>query len=72
MAPGLLFPEATIQVSYLKELVTLVDPKSHYSYLAFLRAHERRYRCINWTEIRVRRKEFNQHLAMGSRPLAQY
>ena len=60
--PGLLFPEATIQVSYLKDLVTLVDPTSPYSFLGFLRAHRRLYRFINRTEIRVSRKEFNQYL----------
>src|ERR1700716_1797875 len=60
--PGLLFPEATIQVSYLKDLVTLVDPTSPYSFLAFLRAHKRLYRFINRTEIRVSRVEFNQYL----------
>ena len=60
--PGLLFPEATIQVSYLKDLVTLVDPTSPYSFLAFLRAHKRLYRFVNRTESRVSRKEFNQYL----------
>ena len=60
--PGLLFPEAILQVSYLKDLVTLVDPTSPYSFLAFLRAHKRLYRFINRTEIRVSRKEFNQYL----------
>ena len=60
--PGLLFPEATIQVSYLKDLVTLVDPMSQYSFLAFLRAHKRLYRFINRSAIRVSRKEFNQYL----------
>ena len=60
--PGLLFPEAILQVSYLKDLVTLVDPASPYSFLAFLRAHKRLYRFINRTEIRVSRQEFNQYL----------
>ena len=60
--PGLLFPEATLQVSYLKDLVTLVDPASPYSFLAFLRARKRLYRFINRTEIRVSRIEFNQYL----------
>jgi lysine N6-hydroxylase len=59
--PGLLFPEATIQVSYLKDLVTLVDPSSQYSFLAFLRAHKRLYRFINRSQP-VSRKEFNQYL----------
>jgi lysine N6-hydroxylase len=60
--PGLLFPEATIQVSYLKDLVTLVDPTSNYSFLAFLRDRKRLYRFINRTQIRVSRTEFNQYL----------
>ncbi len=72
--PGLLFPEATIQVSYLKDLVTLVDPTSQYSFLAFLRAHKRLYRFINRTEIRVSRKEFNQYLqwAAGQLPNVEF
>ena len=60
--PGLLFPEATIQVSYLKDLVTLVDPTNLYSFLAFLRAHKRMYRFLNRADTRVSRKEFNQYL----------
>jgi len=61
--PGLLFPEATIQVSYLKDLVTLVDPTSVYSFLSFLRAHKRLYRFLNREQPRVSRKEFSQYLA---------
>jgi lysine N6-hydroxylase len=60
--PGLLFPEATIQVSYLKDLVTLVDPTSSYSFVSFLHEHKRLYRFINRTQQRVSRKEFNQYL----------
>ena len=59
--PGLLLPEALIQVSYLKDLVTLVDPTSQYSFLAFLRAHKRLYRFINHSQP-VSRLEFNQYL----------
>jgi lysine N6-hydroxylase len=72
--PGLLFPEAILQVSYLKDLVTLVDPTSQYSFLAFLRAHKRLYRFINRTEIRVSRKEFNQYLqwAAGRLPNVEF
>src|SRR5215510_9177393 len=59
--PGLLFPEATIQVSFLKDLVTLADPTSHYSFLAFLFANRRLYRFINANYARVTRVEFNQY-----------
>jgi lysine N6-hydroxylase len=60
--PGLLFPEATIQVSYLKDLVTLADPTSRYSFLAFLHDKKRFYRFINTGQARVHRLEFNQYL----------
>ena len=60
--PGLLFPEATIQVSYLKDLVTLADPTSAYSFLAFLHERKRLYRFLIRSEKRVSRKEFNQYL----------
>jgi lysine N6-hydroxylase len=60
--PGLLFPEATIQVSYLKDLVTLADPTSPYSFLAFLHDRKRLYRFLNRSGSRVTRKEFNQYL----------
>jgi len=72
--PGLLLPEATIQVSYLKDLVTLVDPTSPYSFVAFLRAQKRLYRFINRTEARVSRKEFNQYLqwVAGSLPNVEF
>ena len=71
--PGLLFPEATIQVSFLKDLVTLVDPTSQFSFLAFLRAHKRLYRFINLSG-NVSRKEFNQYLqwAAGRLPNVEF
>lgn len=59
--PGLLFPDATIQVSFLKDLVTLADPQSRYSFLAFLFVNRRLYRFINANFVRVSRVEFNQY-----------
>jgi lysine N6-hydroxylase len=60
--PGLLFPEAEIQVSFLKDLVTLVDPTSRYSFLSFLHRQKRLYRFIHAEFQRIRRSEFNQYL----------
>jgi lysine N6-hydroxylase len=59
---GLLFPEATIQVSFLKDLVTPADPTNPYSFVAFLFATKRLYRFINAGFPRVMRTEFNQYL----------
>lgn len=60
--PGLLFDEATIQVSFLKDLVSLADPTSPYSFLAFLAQKKRLYRFINAAFPRVLRREFNEYL----------
>jgi lysine N6-hydroxylase len=59
--PGLLFPESTIQNSFLKDLVTLADPTSPQSFLSFLFASRRLYRFINANFARVSRVEFNQY-----------
>src|SRR4051794_3862175 len=67
--PGLLFSDATIQVSYLKDLVTLADPTSPFSFLAFLHAHRRLYRFINAGFPRVSRREFDQYLRWAAAAL---
>src|SRR3712207_5055254 len=35
--PGMMLPDATLQVPFLADLVTLADPTSRFSYLAFLK-----------------------------------
>jgi lysine N6-hydroxylase len=58
---GLLFPGATIQVSFIKDLVTLADPTSRFSFLCFLKEQRRLYRFLNAEFDRVDRREFNQY-----------
>ncbi len=41
--PGMLLDDATLQVPFLADLVTMADPTSAYSYLAFLKATGRLY-----------------------------
>jgi lysine N6-hydroxylase len=60
--PGLLFREAEIQVSHLKDLVTLADPTSRFSFLSFLHDKKRLYRFIHAGFPRIRRSEFDQYL----------
>lgn len=59
--PGLLDGNALIQTSYLKDLVTLVDPTSRYSFLSFLKENGRLYRFIVADPRRVTRVEFEQY-----------
>ncbi len=66
---GQLLPDAEIQVTHLKDLVTLVDPTNPYSFLAFLRKHKRLYRFINGSFSHVLRKEFSQYFQWVSQSL---
>jgi lysine N6-hydroxylase len=60
--PGLMFPDSTIQVSFLKDMVTLADPTSPFSFVSFLFATKRIYRFITANFSRVSRLEFNQYM----------
>lgn len=59
--PGLLDSDALMQTSYLKDLVTPVDPTSRYSFLSFLRQTGRLYRFIVAAPPHVSRVEFEQY-----------
>jgi lysine N6-hydroxylase len=59
--PGLIDDRALIQTSYLKDLVTPVDPTSRYSFLAFLRDTGRLYRFLVVDPTHVSRVEFEQY-----------
>jgi lysine N6-hydroxylase len=59
--PGLLLDNATIQVSHLKDLVTLVDPTNRYSFLSYLNNHKRLYRFITAKFPGVLRVEFSDY-----------
>ena len=58
----LLFEDANITVSHLKDLVTLASPTNPYSFTAFLHQTKRIYRYIINGQKCVRRREFNQYL----------
>lgn len=64
--PGLLLDSAQMQVSFVKDLVTPVDPTSRYSFLAFLAAHQRLYRFINTGAGRSCRREYTQYLTWAA------
>lgn len=59
--PGLMLPDATINVSFLKDLVTLADPTSRFSFLCFLHCQRDIYSFINANFDSVTRREFNEY-----------
>jgi lysine N6-hydroxylase len=60
--PGLLLEGATLQVPFLADLVTLVDPTSRWSYLSYLRAQGRLFRFYLAERFQVPRAEYDDYL----------
>lgn len=58
---GLMLPNASLQVPFLKDLVSLVDPTSELSFLQFLAKQKRLLCFINANFPQVLRREFNQY-----------
>ncbi|MDT0381747.1 SidA/IucD/PvdA family monooxygenase [Streptomyces sp. DSM 42041] len=59
---GMLIDDATMQVSYLKDLVTLRNPASEYSFLCFLQSKGRLIDFLNQKTMFPLRVEFHEYL----------
>jgi len=59
---GMMLPGTRMQTSYLKDLVTPVDPTNPFSFLSYLVGTGRFYRFINAEFTRVRRVEFADYM----------
>ncbi|MFI5492435.1 lysine N(6)-hydroxylase/L-ornithine N(5)-oxygenase family protein [Actinoplanes sp. NPDC051859] len=58
---GMLFDDATMQVSFLKDLVTMRNPASDYSFVSYLHAHDRLADFINYKTMYPLRVEFHDY-----------
>ncbi|MFE5943002.1 lysine N(6)-hydroxylase/L-ornithine N(5)-oxygenase family protein [Streptomyces sp. NPDC056480] len=63
---GTMLPDASLQVSPLKDLVTLVDPTSRFSFLNFLAEEGRLYRHLVASRSGTPREEFEQYYRWAS------
>jgi lysine N6-hydroxylase len=59
--PGLLLDGTTLQVPFLADLVTLVDPTNRWSFLSYLRAHERLFAFYFYERFEVPRREYDRY-----------
>ncbi|MGW8992620.1 lysine N(6)-hydroxylase/L-ornithine N(5)-oxygenase family protein [Streptomyces zhihengii] len=59
---GMLIDDATMQVSFLKDLVTLRNPASEYSFLCYLRSKGRLIDFVNHKNLFPLRVEFHDYL----------
>jgi L-ornithine N5-oxygenase len=67
---GMLLEDATMQVSYLKDLVTLRNPTSSASFLSYLHARNRLPDFINYGSPYPTRREFHDYLEWAAAPFA--
>ncbi|AFU04551.1 lysine N(6)-hydroxylase/L-ornithine N(5)-oxygenase family protein [Nocardia brasiliensis] len=65
--PGMLLPGATMQISFLKDLVTQRNVRSRYSFLNYLKEHDRLTDFINLSTFRPTRLEFQDYLRWAAR-----
>ena len=59
--PGLLMPGTTLQVPFLADLVTMVDPTSRWSYLNYLRTHDRLFPFFFSERFHIPRREYDHY-----------
>jgi lysine N6-hydroxylase len=59
--PGMMLDNARLQVPFYADLVTLADPCSRYSFLAFLKAKQRMFRFAILENNFITRKEYNEY-----------
>ncbi|ABD13407.1 lysine/ornithine N-monooxygenase [Frankia casuarinae] len=59
--PGLLLEGTTLQVPFLADLVTLIDPTSRWSFLAYLREHDRLFRFYLYERFHIPRREYDDY-----------
>ncbi|WP_371672170.1 SidA/IucD/PvdA family monooxygenase [Streptomyces sp. NBC_00289] len=67
--PGLLIDGATIQVPFLADLVTLVDPASPWSFLSHLKARDRLFPFYFGERFHIRRAEYDAYCRWVSEQL---
>jgi lysine/ornithine N-monooxygenase len=59
--PGMLLPDTHLQVPFLADLVTMVDPTSAFSFLSYLHARDRLYDFYFYERFHVPRREYDDY-----------
>lgn len=68
---GLLLDDATIQVPFLADLVTMADPRSRFTFLNYLREHSRLYHFYFLEEFKIYRREYNHYCQWAATELGE-
>ncbi|CCO29650.1 L-ornithine N5-oxygenase [Rhizoctonia solani AG-1 IB] len=65
--PGMLLPGSRMQISFLKDLATLRNPASKFTFLSYLHAHGRLPAFINRNADTPTRREYADYMAWGAK-----
>lgn len=65
--PGMLLDDAHMQISFLKDLATLRNPRSRFTFVNYLHEHERLPDFINLKTFFPSRREFSDYLGWAAR-----
>ncbi|HEX6901435.1 MAG TPA: SidA/IucD/PvdA family monooxygenase [Thermoanaerobaculia bacterium] len=68
--PGMLIEDSLIQISVLKDLATIRNPRSRYTFLNYLQAKGRLFEFLNLRDLFPTRIEFNDYLSWVAGELA--
>lgn len=68
--PGLMLSNATLQVPFMADLVTMADPTSQYSFLNYMKQSGRLYRFYIREDFFMLRKEYNAYCKWVSEQLS--
>ncbi|MFC6568787.1 lysine N(6)-hydroxylase/L-ornithine N(5)-oxygenase family protein [Actinoplanes utahensis] len=63
---GMLFENATMQVHFLKDLVSMRNPASDFSFVSYLHAHDRLADFVNYKSMYPLRVEFHDYLSWAA------
>jgi len=69
--PGMLLEDSLIQISVLKDLATVRNPRSRFTFLSYLQAKGRLFEFLNLRDLFPTRIEFNDYLAWVAGELAR-
>ncbi|MGN5376769.1 lysine N(6)-hydroxylase/L-ornithine N(5)-oxygenase family protein [Streptomyces lasalocidi] len=67
---NMLLPSTTMQISFLKDLVTFRNPMSRFSFISFLHTQNRLVQFVNTQDFYPTRQEFHQYLEWAAAGLS--
>lgn len=68
--PGMMVPDCAMQTSFLKDLVSAVDPTNRYSFVNYLVQRKKFYRFLTTEQRTVSREEFSDYLSWAANSLS--